>query len=603
MKGKRYIKIGILYLMAILMAGYSITAYATEMQGTPIPTENPQPQETEVTPEETPEPITEEDDEQTPEETPAPTAEAEEELASEETATPTAETTEEKQSEGDGEQTEEASPAPTADIQATPSSSSTPTADIENGTETGSEEEEELLSADGSFYYLQGTMREGGNCFVSDIVIYPTGKDGFTYIRQGEEGEFEESLVIHEDAIDGVITVQFYDGGRMTEPIELTYSRDTKAPCIEAVSSEKKVLAENVILLATPQLYVYAEDEEVWSEDGDKISGSGIDVVYCRYDGIENCYEPEGDKAVITLPDSFYGTVEIWCKDKAGNESEVYSAVYLTDVTKPQVNVSTRLTVPELAYDELLIEITDPGNINTGIQSVEYTLNGEQYTPEITVSSKEIVKQEEPTDEEVEEAEKAEAEETDGDEPVVVTISSFRLQITEETSELMLSVRDYAGNLQQCSYLITKEPEPEAYQIQMPNQLFLTIDPYQLMGEEQIVSEGNYIKNLNEFPVTIKISAFEYTVKKDNFPEEVTPCELNLCVTDEEPVKLNEGVSNDVLEFKLEPQEQRDIRFYGSLKTGTEHLWRAGDINIKFVCVFEKQRDLIVEKVIEKAVE
>lgn len=598
MKRKCCMKVAILYLMAILMTGYNITAYATEVQETPVPTEAPKPQESEgeVVPEETPEPTTEEGNEQTPEETPEPTTEEDNEQTPEgtpeEPPTPATGNTEEQQPEDNGGQKEEVSPTPTADTRVTPSISPTPTADTEE-----TEGEEELLSADGSFYYLKGTMRESGNCFVSDVVIYPTGKDGFTYIRQGEEGEFEELLVIDEDAIDRVITVQFYDGDRMTKPLELTYSRDVKQPYIEKVWGEKETLAENVILLATPQLYVIADDEEVWSEDGNKISGSGIETIYCRYDGIEEYYEPEDGVAVITLPESFYGTVEIWCKDKAGNESEVYSAVYLTDVTKPQINVNTRLTMPELEHDELLVEITDPGDINAGIEHVEYTLNGELYTPELTVSTKEIAGQEEVTDEETEE------EEIYGDEPVVITVSSFVLQVTEETSELMVSVTDCAGNLQQCSYMITKEPEPETYRIQLPDELFLTIDPYQLMGEEQIISEGNYIKNLNEFPVTIKISAFEYTVKKSNFPEGMIPCELNLYITEEEPISLQEGVSKDVIAFVLEPQEQRDIRFYGSLASGTEHLWRAGDISIKFVCVFEAPRDLIVEKVIEEAVE
>ena len=43
---------------------------------------------------------------------------------------------------------------------------------------------EELIVADGSYYYLQGTLQDGGNCFVSDIMIYPTGINGFVFIRQ-----------------------------------------------------------------------------------------------------------------------------------------------------------------------------------------------------------------------------------------------------------------------------------------------------------------------------------------------------------------------------------------------------------------------------------
>jgi len=437
---------------------------------------------------------------------------------------------------------------------------------------------EELIVADGSYYYLQGTLQDGGNCFVSDIMIYPTGINGFVFIRQGEEGEFTESIVINKDAIDGVVMVQFSDGSRITEPLELIYSRDTQNPFIDEVTSQKQTVIENVILLTTPELYVYAQDKKEMSEDGNRLSGSGVKTVYCKYDGEERNYELEDGMAVVSLPEFFYGDVEIWCKDFAGNYSQMYTATYLTDVTKPQVNISTSAMNENLAHDEILVEIMDAGVFATGIQSVCCTLNEVESEPELIVSPKEVTLNE------------------GGQEIESATVYSFVLQIIEDNSNLSLRVTDYAGNVGECSYTITKEAEPEIYQMEIPNRLDLLIDPFQLLGEEQIISEGNIVKNLNDFPVKIRITQFEYIVNRERFPDITSPCKLEMNIEGSESVVLTEGITEKVAEFILQPQEYKDICFCGSIAGGTENLWCAGDIRIKFVCEFEKVRNLLVSK-------
>ena len=479
------------------------------------------------------------------------------------------------------DQTEDVEETQSEEMEESEESMSGNDVETETGDKVSEEGTEEPIIADGSFYYLQGTVQNGGHCFVSDITIYPTGVDGFIYIRQGEEEEFAESIVISQDAINGVISLQFSDGSRMTESMELTYSKDTQIPLITEVLSEKETLIENVILLTTPELCVYAQDVEEVSEDGNRISGSGIEAVYCKYDGTENRYELEDGKAVISLPDSFYGDVEIWCNDYAGNSSQTYNAAYLTDVTKPQVTISTNVTKTELTHDEILVEIMDAGEHSTGIQSVVCSLNEAVSEPELTITPKEVTVNEE------------------GQEIESAVVYSFVLQITDEISNLSLQVTDCAGNMEECSYTITKEAKPEAYQMEVPKRLDMIIDPFRLMGEEQIVSEGNIVKNLNDFPVKISITQFEYTLNRENFADGIVPCELKLSIEGNNSIAIEEGITEKITEFVLEPQEQRDIRFGGSIANGTESLWRAGDISIKFVCEFEKVRNLIVEKINE----
>ena len=476
------------------------------------------------------------------------------------------------------EETEEESETSTSEEQTQAEETTAETESASENTTESEENVEESVIPDGSFYYLQGTVQNGGNCFISDITIYPTGVDGFCYIKKSEEEKFSECIVISQDAENGVISVQFSDGERVTEPMELTYSKDTQCPLLEEVSSEKETVIENVILLTTPVLYVNARDIEEVSEDGNRISGSGIEAVYCKYDGAEYRYELEEGMATVTLPESFYGNVEIWCKDYAGNGSQVYSAVYLTDVTKPQVNISTNAVNTELMNDEILVEIMDAGVFETGITSVLCTLNGAELEPELTVTPQEVTINEE------------------GQEVESATIYSFVLQITEETSDLSLQVTDGAGNVETCSYRITKEAKPEAYQMELPNHLDIVLDPFQLMSDKQIISEGNIVKNLNDFPVKISIVQFEYVLNRGNFAEYEQPCELRLSLEGMEPVIIEEGTTEKVAEFILEPQEQMDICFDGSIALGSENLWRAGDISVKFVCEFEKVRNLIVEK-------
>jgi len=127
--------------------------------------------------------------------------------------------------------------------------------------------------------------------------------------------------------------------------------------------------------------------------------------------------------------------------------------------------------------------------------------------------------------------------------------------------------------------------------------LGILLDPFQLMSDKQIVSEGNIVKNLNDFPVKVSIVQFEYTLNREKFTAYAPPCELRMNLKEIDTfIIIEEGTTEKIAEIILEPQEQIDICFSGSIALGSENLWRAGDISVKFVCEFEKVRNLIIEK-------
>ena len=90
---------------------------------------------------------------------------------------------------------------------------------------------EDSIEADSSFYYIQGNMKENGTCFSGDIVVIPTGIEGYDYVRLGTEGEFSESVTIQEDAINKTVLLQFFNGELVTKTTEFIYSKDTISKC------------------------------------------------------------------------------------------------------------------------------------------------------------------------------------------------------------------------------------------------------------------------------------------------------------------------------------------------------------------------------------
>lgn len=469
---------------------------------------------------------------------------------------------------------------------------------------------EDSIEADSSFYYIQGNMKENGTCFSGDIVVIPTGIEGYDYVRLGTEGEFSESVTIQEDAINKTVLLQFFNGELVTKTTEFIYSKDTIVPTIINVEGEDEKATEYYTLLASPLLKVEVADG-FYIKEGDIASqqshmGSGVDAVYVKYSGTEYCYEVEDNYASFSLPEDFSGKVEIWCVDKAGNISDIYSRIFIIDTWQPQLCIMTKKEMPSLEENEILVQMWDAGEYSLGIEEVTCFIDGVSFTPELTV--------------EEENAESLQADNATTVEDLSLDfenrkVYSFRMTIEQEEQRLQIQITDYTGNTQNAVYQIKKEEITERYQMECPQEICLIVDPYLVNGQTEIYSPDYIFRNMNDFPVKFEISSLELIVKKDRFSDIKEPCKLQLNTDIEdniveeieklqplqsmEKIDLQEGIMEKLVECDLKPQEGLKLCFTGTIEDATRHLWCSGDIKLKMSYRFEQIRGLIVEEIWE----
>ena len=469
---------------------------------------------------------------------------------------------------------------------------------------------EDSIEADSSFYYIQGNMKENGECFSGDIVVIPTGIDGYDYVRLGTEGEFSQSVTIQEDAINKTVLLQFFNGELVTKTTEFIYSKDTIVPTIIHVEGEDEKATEYYTLLASPLLKVEVADG-FYIKEGDIASqqshmGSGVDAVYVKYSGTEYCYEVEDNYASFSLPEDFSGKVKIWCLDKAGNISDIYSRIFIIDTLQPQLCLMTKKEMPSLEEDEILVQMWDAGDYSLGIEEVTCFIDGVSFTPELTV-------------------EEGNTESLQGDDTTTVEdfsldlenrkLYSFQMTMEHEEQRLQIQITDYNGNTKNALYQIKKEEITERYQMECPQEICLIVDPYLINGKTDIYSPDYIFRNMNNFPVKFEISSLEFIVKRDRFPDIKEPCKVQLNtgiedniveeienlqpLQDMKKIDLQEGIMENLVECNLKPQEGLKLCFTGTIEDATRHLWCSGDIKLKMSYRFEQVRGLIVEEIFE----
>lgn len=156
-------------------------------------------------------------------------------------------------------------------------------------------------------------------------------------------------------------------------------------------------------------------------------------------------------------------------------------------------------------------------------------------------------------------------------------------------------VEDGIGNIQEDTFIISKEPEAELYQIELPERIDIAIDPYGIENDYQIYSGNNVIKNMNYFPIKVAICS-QYSIRNAKLVDYLNPCEINFWI--EEKGKLDILQENEMhyVEFYLDSGEAVDIKLKGSVMEGTEDIWGVGDIGIKMSFRFEKERGLVVNR-------
>ena len=427
--------------------------------------------------------------------------------------------------------------------------------------------EDNTVIADGRYFMVSGSLREGCEAFVSDITIRPTGIDGFNQVRLGEEGEFQEEIQITEDAAEKEVLLYFSDGERVTSGVPYTYSKDLTDPFCKLATEEYHLLTDgeqNIYCTNRTELEITAEDVVA--------DGTGIDQICYVYGDRLKYIVDDFEQAKVVVPESFFGRIIANCIDKAGNTSPIDSQFFLVDTTKPEINMQTEeiCTAPYTLWGELC----DGGSITSGIRSVECRVDGEIY---------EIADQY--VEENVQLGEKLE----------VPVKEYFSVVLEEGVHEVEIKVTDNAGNvtIQTQTIQVTK---PELVSVYMPKKFTIHIDPQQLRKREQIFSDDIILTNVSEFDVRVNVDCIEVMINDEITAEGLEKdCELYLVAPDTgEKIKLEKGTNKDVYSYilpKEKIEDMQELHFVGELSEGSDQLWEGSDIKMDIKLSFEKAEE------------
>lgn len=445
----------------------------------------------------------------------------------------------------------------------------------EGDTETSGKEEAEadesaVYMADAGYFTVKGSMRAGVEVFVGDIVIEPTGADGFDQVRIGEDGEFSNRITITKDAVNEKIMLYFSNGEEVTTGVEFTYSKDSVSPVLSFNEEGLGRLQGNdktVYCTNNPELAVLCDD------NANGVQGTGIDkICYVYGDKLLYVMEQFDDKGIKIAKD-FYGRILMNCSDKAGNTSEIVSKYYLVENNMPVISMAqdTFCTTPYTLW----IDVAEEGHIISGIQKVECSINGEPFAiSDLTLLEKVII------DKGIEVPSKYE----------------FSVPFTEEGEyNVVVTVTDNAGNeaVKEQTITVTK---PELVSVFMPKEFTIHIDPQQLLQQEQIFSDEIMLYNNSEFDVRITVKNIELVVKDGISDTGIKKdCNIYLVAPDtKEKILLKKGKNENVYSYCL-PQnakeDQNSLMFIGDTSEGSDAMWKNSDITIHMELEFEKWKD------------
>ncbi len=428
--------------------------------------------------------------------------------------------------------------------------------------ESKSETEEEKVVADDTFFIIRGKMRVDHSVFVGDIEIKASGKDGFDRVRIGDAGEFTESVIITEDAMNQTLTLYFTDGERVTSGVFWTYSKDTAKPQFDLKEESYQLLESHVSkIYCTKEQFL---DIDMSQEDKETT------MVHYIY-GNKLVYITDMKEDVNpTLQNEFFGRIMMCGEDMAGNVSDVLSEYFLVEQNAPTISFSQDdfCTSPY----SLWVKIADEGHIISGIHDVVCTVNGqEREIINAEVLEKVVL------DEELE----------------VPSGMLFPITFEEEGKyEIEITVTDNAGNVttQERALEVIK---PELVSVYMPEKFTIHIDPQQLAGREQIFSDAIELKNVSEFDVEVTVESVDLKVQDEISPEGlVKDCEMYLVAPDTgEKILLSKGKNEGLYSYRLPAGRVGDsanLTFVGITTDGSEYMWKGSDISLDVKLSFKK---------------
>ncbi|MDD3417010.1 MAG: hypothetical protein PHY47_23950 [Lachnospiraceae bacterium] len=328
-------------------------------------------------------------------------------------------------------------------------------------------------------YYMVSGQGRTDDIFCSDITITPTGKDGFHLVRIGEEGQFAESATISEDGIQKDTLLYFSNGKIIAEGTVFTYSKDTVAPIMSVDDKNLQTISENNICIQRDDMGVNINISDA----------SGVERLHYMIQDKEYESQVSDNKAIINIPDNFYGQVDMYCEDLAGNKSD-QSSIYV--IKENQTPIATYEKVSENA---LRVQLREMGDIVSGIREYKFFNKGVEIEPtSAKVTEKTLL---------------------NGDASVVSGIS-FILPINQNSETVRVLACDNSGNTldEICNTrsleIVSSLDGQQLISVKVPTILDFAIEPKGIMPCGQIYSSDQEFINYSNVPVEIKITDIYY---------------------------------------------------------------------------------------------
>ncbi len=295
----------------------------------------------------------------------------------------------------------------------------------------------------------------------------------------------------------------------------------------------------------------------------------GVTQYHCLYGVGYTVLFAQLDTPNFLLPNDFYGSVLVGGTDEEGRMTALGEKCYLIEDHEPEIRYSAGrvCTAPYMLW----VDVLEPGQMVSGIQSLTCKVNGDTYE----LADMDVV------------------EYTSlGDSLEVPSKCHFPVVLQQEgTYDVEITAVDYAGNRTVKSQKVVVS-KPELVSVYMQNQFTIHIDPQQLQKREQIYTDDIRLVNTSEFDVNVKIDQVTLSVKDEKTADGVKDCTVYLVAPDTgEKIKLSKGNNKNPYAFTLSSKETKKegaLRFVGDVTEHSDKMWKDSDISIDIQMSFEK---------------
>lgn len=291
---------------------------------------------------------------------------------------------------------------------------------------------------------------------------------------------------------------------------------------------------------------------------------------HCLYSGAYKVHFAQLAYPEFQLPNNFFGSVMVLARDEEDCTMAGGRKYYLIENSKPEITFLEGRGTCTAPYT-LWVDVSDVGQMVSGIQRVSCRVNGKEYE----IAAMEV------------------AEYTSlGKSLKVPSKCYFPVDLQRAgTYDVEIEAVDYAGNATVKEKKIVVS-EPELVSVYIQNQFKIHIDPQQKQKREKIYTDDILLANVSEFEVKVNIDNINLSVKDEKFSDCVKDCTIYLVAPDTgRKIKLSKGDNKMLYSFILSSKEagkEEIFRFVGDITENSDEKWEDSDISIDIQMSFQK---------------